>query len=126
VISLTPNEKINARRHCGYPAYGGRPSGFSSWRFFQIYGLLEYRLNNLAEGEIRVIRNYLGTLAGLEESIPRTSESLDTDRAAIWSRNQNETQDRERLFDGWRIRLCAFLGVPPGPGIRSNCPNLIV
>jgi hypothetical protein len=123
---LTDHEKIDARRHCGYPAYGGTATGFSSWRFFQVYGLLEYRLNNLAEGEANVMRTYLATLTNLEVAIPRASDNLDTNQAAVWVRNQNEFRDRERLFDDWRIRLCAFLGIPPGPGLRSNTPNLIV
>jgi hypothetical protein len=123
---LSDHEKIDARRHCGYPAYGGTASGFSSWRFFQVYGLLEYRLNNLAEGEVNVIRTYLATLASLEIAIPRASDNLDTNQAAVWVRNQNEFRDRERLFDDWRIRLCAFLGIPPGPGLQSKSPNIIV
>jgi hypothetical protein len=123
---LTDNEKIDTRRHCGYPAYGGTASGFSSWRFYQVYGLLEYRINNLADGELTVIRTYLVTLAGLEAAIPGASDNLDTNQAAVWSRNQNEFRDREQLYDGWRVRLCAFLGIPPGPGLHSNSPNLII
>jgi hypothetical protein len=123
---LTNDEKIDARRHCGYPAYGGTASGFSSWRFFQVFGLLEYRLTNLADGETVVVRRYLATLSGLEAAIPRASDNLDTDQAAVWSRNPNECRDREQLYDGWRTRLCAFLGIPPGPGLRSSSPTLIV
>jgi hypothetical protein len=73
-----------------------------------------------------VVRRYLVTLTTLETAIPRASENLDTDQAAVWTRNQNEFRDRERLFDNWRIRLCAFIGLTPGPGIRSNSPNLVV
>lgn len=91
-----------------------------------MYGLLEYRLNNLAEGEVAVVRRYLRTLIGLESAIPGASENLDTDQAAVWSRNQNECRDRAQLYDGWRIRLCAFLGIPPGPGLQSSSPNLVV
>jgi hypothetical protein len=123
---LTDSERIDTRRHCGYPAYGGTASGFSSWRFFQVYGLLEYRLNNLADGEIIVVRRYLTTLTGLEAAIPHASDNLDTNQAAVWSRNPNECRDREQLYDGWRTRLCTFLGIPPGPGLRSSAPALIV
>jgi hypothetical protein len=126
LTALTDNEKIETRRHCGYPAYGGTATGFSSWRFYQVYGLLEYRMNNLAVGEVYVVRRYLGTLATLEAAIPRASENLDTDQAAVWTRNQNEYRDRERLYDNWRTRLCAFMGLPPGPGLHSNSPGLIV
>ncbi len=114
------------RRQCGYPAFGATAAGFSSWRFYQVYGLFEYRIANLADGELSVVRRYLTTLAILEDAIPRASENLDTNQAAIWSRNPKESRDRELLFDGWRERLCAFLGVPPGPGLRVNSPNLIV
>lgn len=124
--NLTDDEKIDTRRHCGYPAYGGTASGFSSWRFFQVYGLLEYRINNLAAGEVRVVRSYLDALRGLEIAIPRSSDNLDTNQAAVWTRNQNEFVDRQRLFDDWRKRLCAFLGIPPGPGLQSGSPSLIV
>lgn len=125
-MALTDCEKIDTRRYCGYPAYGGTASGFSSWRFFQVYGLLEYRMNNLADGEVMVLRRYLGTLAGLEAAIPGASDNLDTNQAAVWSRNENECRDREQLYDGWRTRLCAFLGIPPGPGLNSSSLTLIV
>ena len=101
-------------------------AGFSSWRFFQVYGLLEYRINNLADGELCIVRTYLGSLARLEIAILGASDNLDTNQAAIWARNQNEYRDREQLFDGWRMRLCAFLGIPPGPGLQANSPNLVI
>ena len=123
---LTDGEKIDTRRHCGYPAYGGTLGGFSSWRFYQAFGLLEYRIANLADGEVNVVRKYLVTLAGLEDAIPRAAGNLDTNQAAVWSRNENECRDREKLYDGWRTRLCAFLGIPPVPGLCSTSPNLIV
>ena len=83
-------------------------------------------MNNLADGETGVLRKYLGTLTILEAAIPHASENLDTNQAAIWSRNPNECRDRERLYDGWRARLCAFLGIPPGQGLHANMPSLIV
>ena len=114
---LTDGQKVDARRHCGYPAYGAGPAGNIGWRFFQAYGLLEYRLNNLADAEATVLLNYLATLNGLEAAVPTASGNLDTESAASWRHNQHETDDRSRLLDSWRTRLCAFLGVPPGPGL---------
>lgn len=119
-MSLTDAEKTDSRRFCGYPAYGAGSAGFQNWRFYQAYGLLEFRLNNLADTELTVLRRYLATLAGLEFAIPRASENLDTDQAAIWTRNRNEAQDRATLFDGWCRRLCGFLGIPPGPALASG------
>ena len=119
-MSLTDAEKTDARRFCGYPAYGASAAGFQNWRFYQAYGLLEFRLNNLADTELTVLRGYLGTLACLEASIPRAAENLDTDQAAVWTRNRREAQDRTALFDDWRRRLCGFLGIPPGPALASG------
>jgi len=124
--ALTDGEKVDTRRHCGYPAYGGTATGFSSWRFYQASGLLEYRISNLAASELTIVRKYLATLSGLEDAIPKASNNLDTNQAAVWSRNPNECRDREKLYDGWRARFCAFLGIPPGPGLGSNAFYLIV
>lgn len=114
------SEKTDIRRFCGYPAYGAGAAGFQSWRFFQAYGLLEYRLNNLSTAEEVVVRTYLATLATLETAIPTAAASMDTEQAAVWTRNANEAQDRAYLFDDWRKRLASFLGVPPGPGLATG------
>ena len=126
LMGLTDDEKIETRRQCGYPAYGNSSAGFSSWRFFQSYGLLEYRIHNLADGELNVLRRHLSTLARLEAAIPGSADNLDTKSASVWVRNDAEVRDRERLYDNWRSRLCDFLGVPPGPGLRSSSPTLVV
>jgi hypothetical protein len=119
-MPLTDAEKTDARRFCGYPAYGVTAAGFQNWRFYQAYGLLEFRLNNLADAELAVLRRYLQTLLGLEAAIPQAAENLDTDQAAIWTRNRHEAQDRAALFDDWRRRLCGFLGIPSGPALASG------
>src|SRR5664279_4837732 len=97
-----------------------------AWRFFQVYGALEFRLTNLSVSEIAVARRYLGTLLGLELAVPEAAANLDTDEASIWTRNKSEVTDRMRLLDDWRRRLCGFLGVPPGPAFSGNAPALIV
>lgn len=119
-MSLTDAEKTDARRFCGYPAYGAGSAGFQNWRFYQAYGLLEFRLNNLADTEIIVLQRYLATLTGLETAIPPSAENLDTDQAAVWTRNRTEARDRTSLFDDWRRRLCGFLGIPIGPALASS------
>jgi hypothetical protein len=123
---LTDAEKVDIRRFCGYPAYGAAPTGMQSWRYFQIYGLLEFRLTNLSASEIVIARRYLGTLTTLELAVPATSDNLDTDQAAVWTRNKDELTDRIRLFDEWRQRLCGFLGVPAGPALSNGTVPLIV
>lgn len=120
-MAFTDAEKTDIRRFCGYPAYGAGASGFQGWRFFQAYGLMEYRLNNMATAEEAVIRTtYLANLATLETAIPAAAANLDTESASVWKRNANEVRDRERLFDEWRTRLCQFLGVPLGPAMASG------
>lgn len=123
---LTDAEKVDIRRFCGYPAYGGTAAGLQSWRFFQVYGLLEYRLNNLSAAELVIARRYIGTLTTLELAVPAASAGLDTDQATTWTRNKDELNERIRLFDGWRRRLCGFLGVSPGPGIAGATIPLTV
>lgn len=125
-MPFTDGEKADIRRFCGYPAYGAASAGMQSWRFFQVYGLLEFRMNNLSDAEAAVVRRYLGTLTVLELAIPRASENLDTDQAAVWTRNPNELRDRAKLFDDWRRRLCGFFGVPPGPAMADSGISLIV
>jgi hypothetical protein len=85
-----------------------------------VYGLLEFRLNNLSASELAVLRQYLCTLGGLEQAVPRTGDSMDTDQAAVWTRNKDEHRDRSTLLDDWRRRLCGFLGVPPGPALPDS------
>ncbi|HBK05768.1 MAG TPA: hypothetical protein DDZ81_07860 [Acetobacteraceae bacterium] len=123
---LSDAEKVDIRRLCGYPAYGAAPTGMQSWRYFQVYGLLEFRLNNLGDAELVIARRYIGTLNALEVAIPATSDGLDTDQASVWTRNKDELADRIKLFDEWRRRLCGFLGVAAGPGLSSGSATLIV
>ena len=117
---LTDAQKVDIRRFCGYPAYGASPAGNIGWRFFEAYGTLEYRMNNLSTDEIIVLLDFLNTLYALEAAVPSASGNLDTESAAGWQHNANEVSDRLRLFDSWRSRLCAFLGVPQGPGLVTG------
>lgn len=124
-MPFTEAEKTDIRRFCGYPAYGSPNSATQGWRFFQAYGLLEFRMNNLSDAETVIVRRYLATLNGLEIAVPRSGDNLDTDQAAVWTRNRDELRDRAKLFDDWRRRLCAFLGVPPGAAL-DNGISLVV
>jgi hypothetical protein len=123
---FTDGQKTDIRRFCGYPAYGAGAAGFNSWRFFQAYGTLEYRLNNLAPAEVAVTLQYVATLVTLEGAIPTASDNLDTESAAAWTHNADEFKDRTDLFDNWRRRLCGFLGVPPGPALGQSGVTLVV
>jgi hypothetical protein len=125
-MSFVNSEKVDVRRFCGYPAYGAGAAGFQGWRFYQAYGLMEYRLNNMAPEEEAVVRRYLGTLNVLESALAQASNNLDTDQAAVWTHNKDEVHDRTALFDDTRRRLCGFLGVPPGPALSDGGIALVV
>ena len=125
-MAFTDAEKTDIRRFCGYPAYGAAPTGFQTWRFYQAYGLLEFRINNLSDTEAAIVRRYLGTLTVLEFAVPRAGDNLDTDQAAVWTRNRDEPHDRAKLFDDWCRRLCGFFGVPPGPALSDSGITLVV
>jgi len=123
---FTDAQKTDIRRFCGYPAYGAGAWGFEGWRFFQAYGLLEYRMNNLSPSEMTVVTNYLATLYTLEAAVTAASATLGTAEAAVWTRNPYEVRERAGLLDDWRRRLCAFMGVPNGPGLGDGTLTLVV
>lgn len=125
-MAFSEQERTDIRRYCGFPAYGAGIAGFQNWRFYQVYGLLEFRLNYLSGSEEAVVRQYLGTLRQLEEAIPLAAGNLDTEAASVWTHNANEVRDRSRLFDDWRRRLCGFLGLPPGPALGDGGVMLVV
>ncbi|WP_207882015.1 hypothetical protein [Acetobacter sacchari] len=113
--TLTDIERVNVRRYCWYPAFGSENVGFSSWRFFDHYGQLEFRLTNLSMSEISVVRGMLSTLVILEAGPSDAANQIDTDKAAIWTRNKDEVKDRVDLYNQQRLELVQFLGIPPGP-----------
>ena len=125
-MAFSEAERTDVRRYCGYPAYGSGTSGFQGWRFYQVYGLMEYRMNFLSGSEEAVVRQYLATLAQLEAGVPQAAANLDTDKAAVWTHNANEVRDRARLFDDWRRRLCGFMGLPPGPALGDGGMAVVV
>jgi len=125
-MAFTDVERTELRRYCGYPAYGSGPAGYQGWRFFQAYGLMEFRLSHLTGAEEMVARRFLVTLEALERAIPAAGETLDTAVAAVWTRNAREVQERTRLLDDWRRRLCGFLGLPPGPALADAGMRFVV
>lgn len=116
---LTPSELTDARRFCGYPIAGATTTATLGPHYLTRYGALEFRLANLSVPEEDVLRAHIAACRTLEAAIPDAAEALDTASAAAWTRNPTEIRDRTRLFDDWRRRLSAFLGVPPGPALAT-------
>ena len=129
-MAFTDQEKTDIRRYCGFPLFGGQPVQAFGHRFYQQYGTLEFRLNNCSAAEENVVRTtFLANLAQLETDIIGTGgvrTNLDTDEAAVWKHNKREYQDRKALFNGTRRELCAFLGLPRGPGLNSGGLTMVV
>lgn len=118
--ALTDSERVAVRRYCYYPAFGPGNASFQSWRFFEAYGLLEYRLTNMAPDELATVRMYLTQLPLLENAIQAASAGLNVETAAVFTRNPRELLERKRLYDYTRKQLCDFMGVPPGPQARAG------
>lgn len=123
---LTDAEKTDIRRYLGYPLFGGQPVQAFAHRYYQHYGTLEFRMNNMQATEETVVRNYLTQLAALDTAILSSSDNLDTDEAAVWKRNKQEVKDRVALFDHWRNRLAVFFGVPLNDTQKQNSIALVV
>lgn len=126
VTPLSEAEKTDVRRFCGYPPAGAGHVGPLGAAEVNARGPLEFRLANLSQPEVGIVRRYVSTITLLEVAVPRAAENLDTDQAAMWTHNRGEVKDRLQLLDEWRRRLCGFLDVPPGPALRSNASNLVI
>jgi len=124
-VPLTPDELVMCRRFMGYPAVGDQATNMESWRFFQQYGFNEYRFQHMSAQELAQVRSYLTNCISLEQAIFGAGDNLDTDQAAVWKHNRNEVGDRIGLYNYWRNQMCAFFGIPPGPGLRS-CAAIVI
>lgn len=135
-MALTAQQIADTRRYAGYPGLGTDTVPTDERDVANSFDLpgaywfqtLYHRLRNLTpENEQTLITVYLTQLATLETAIVASSDNLDTDVAAVWVHNKNEVSDRMSLFDGWRRRMCGFLGVAPGPdlGPGGNTVRLV-
>ena len=118
--ALTSTEIADARRFAGYSTELATAS-----QILSVQGngsTLDATLRAIAidqDATTTVRTVYLASLYLIEAGIAAASDGLDVDKAAVYTRNANELADRESLFQSWRLKLCAFLGVPPGPGIYA-------
>jgi hypothetical protein len=128
---LTAQQLADVRRFAGYPLLGDTVADDSrdfayGWVSPGIWMTMQHRLMNLrAEEETTLISVYLTPLYTLETAIFGAGDNLDTDQAAVWTRNKTEVSDRSKLFDQWRRRMCGFLGFAPGPALGSGGGQVI-
>jgi hypothetical protein len=128
---LTAQQLADVRRFAGYPLLGDTVADDSrdfayGWVSPGTWMTLQHRLTNLRpEEETTLISVYLTPLYALETAIFGAGDNLDTDQAAVWTRNKNEVSDRSKLFDQWRRRMCYFIGIAPGPSLGSGGGQVI-
>jgi hypothetical protein len=89
-------------------------------------GVLEYRMGLLTEEEGVQVRKYLKALKGLEDAILTAADNLEDDVLGPLKRNKTEIAERTALYDAWRKRLCQFLQLKPGPGLRTGGVHWVV
>ncbi|OYV38327.1 MAG: hypothetical protein B7Z80_10305 [Rhodospirillales bacterium 20-64-7] len=120
-MAFTDPQLVDIRRFCGYPAYAN-----FGWVFSEQYAILTMRIGstpadgNMSADEQAAVVVKLTNLYTLETAISTASNNLDTASAGPWVHNPNEIADRVRLFTYWRVDLCRFIGVQPGPAIGSG------
>ena len=125
-MSLTDAQKADCRRWCGYPLLGDFQADDTrdyayNWVLPGVWTTLYHRLTNLtATEESILIATYLTPLATLETAITGAGANLDTDVAAVWTRNKNEVSDRISLLNYTRRQMCMFIGIFPGPALQTT------
>lgn len=123
---LTDAEKADIRRFCWYPTYGAGPAGFQSWRFFQEYGLLEFRMTNLAPAELQNVRWRLAMIYPAQAAFDAMYDTINVAQAAAFTRNPNELRERRAHMTALRRSLCDAVGVPPGPEFTGGATRQII
>jgi hypothetical protein len=130
-MALTDAQLTDVRRFMGYPLNGTtmtitNDQDLVYGYFGMVVMSLQQRLTTLSASEESVLINtYLTPLYALETAIFGAGDNLDTDQAAVWTRNKSEVSDRSKLFDQWRRRMCAFIGFAPGPSLGNGGSQVI-
>ena len=125
-MALTDAQMTDVRYYMGHQAVGTimpitENQDLVYCRFGMVIMSLYKRLTSLSSTEeTRLISKFLTPLALREAEIQTASDNLDTDVAAVWTRNKNEVADRVRQFNRLRLELCNFLGCEPGPGLAVS------
>jgi hypothetical protein len=128
---LTAQQLADTRRYAGYPMLGDTVADDSrdfayGWVSPGTWQTLQHRLTNLRpEEETTLINVYLTNLATLESAIVGAGDNLDTDQAAVWTRNKTEVSDRTKLYNQWRREMCGFIGIAPGPFLGNGGGQII-
>lgn len=118
--TFTESQKTDIRRFMGYPPKGIDSHAIIYGHLTNASGNLEHRLDRCTEEEGAIVVGLLETLAELDAAVLASADNLDADKIAVIERNRTEVADRAALFTHYRHRLCDFLGLPPGPHLKSG------
>ena len=99
-MALSAADTVDLLRFCGYA-----PGDHT----------LDPQLAGMSAEVQAVVTAQLGRLRKIECQIGEAAGDLDTNRAAVWYRNTNQVADLFSLLNAQAERLCALLGVLPGP-----------
>ncbi|QBJ80518.1 hypothetical protein [Aquitalea sp. USM4] len=130
-MALTAQQLADTRRFAGYPMLGDSVADDSrdmayGWVSPGVWQTLQHRLTNMRpEEEAILTTTFLTPLADLEAAIVAAGDNLDTDAAAVWTRNKSEVSDRTKLFNDTRRRMCAFIGIAPGPFLGQGGGSIV-
>lgn len=117
---ILDTEKVTARRLMWFPMLGAFNTQAFGYRWATEYGLLEFRMNSMGPQEEEQFRALLSQCLNLENNILNVSADLDTDTAGPWKRNKAQLRENTQLYTMWRLKLCQFIGLNPGPQYRGN------
>lgn len=117
-MPLSAADALDVRRFAGYPL-----AASLIYQGLDVQGAsasLDAILTALDDPSTAVLQGLLTNLRLIEADLPAMRDGLDLKRAAVYERNPAEFAEREGLFLLMRRRLCAFIGVAPGPGLFAE------
>lgn len=117
-MAFTATELVELRRFAGYPALGlaGVPGTVAAYA-------LEAALAGVAPAEEALIRNtYLPRLRAADEGVASAMATVDTAKAAVWTRNPNALAEATAYFGTLRRSLMDLFGLPLGPFAYAGQP----
>ena len=120
-IGLFTGAQVAAIRfYCGYGSYASYGYVLAGQM-----ATLDTQMAGMVDSEVAQVVALLTLLPTLDDALQGASQTLDTARASVWTRNANEISDRARLLYMYRLRLCSLFNVPPGPGLAPGGQNVV-
>lgn len=153
-MALSEKNKIDIRRHLGFGPVGDPSSplmqggSFVGYRYFQVQGLLEFRILNMSAGEEdalrgsgdpdnpgdphfidpeteKIIDGYITICNFLEGKIATSTDNLDIEKAGDYTARKDEVSARSGLYKLWVIKMAQFLYLPLGKSMVGMPGQLI-